>query len=408
MPVYEYTALDASGRKSSGLIDADSPLAARQRLRETGIFPVEVAEALLRADGDLSGRIPFARIFQRVKVSELAMATRQLSILLSAGVPLIGCLEAIISQSSNPAFKRVMAQVKDAINEGMGLAPALSRHPRLFSPMYVSMVEAGETSGSLDLVLDRLSDLMEQRQTLRNRLRAVLAYPIFMSFVGVIVVFFLLAFIVPNITSIFTEMRRALPPTTTALIAVSAFLQSYWWLLLLCIAGAAASLGRLRKTARGKRLWDKARLSLPVAGGVYHKILLARFGRTLATLLAGGVQLIPALGIVRSVLDNVVFQQSIDAAIEDIRAGRSLSGSLGRNKWFPPIVLQMIAVGEKSGDLEQMLDRIALTYEREAESLTVAFTSLLEPLMILVMGLLVGFIVISILLPIFEMSRMIR
>jgi len=408
MPVYEYTALDASGRKSSGLIDADSPLAARQRLRDTGIFPVEVGEALLRAGGDFSGRIPFTKIFQRVKVSELAMATRQLSILLGAGVPLIGCLEAIIGQTGNPSLKRVMAQVKDAINEGAALAPALARHPRLFSPMYVSMVEAGEASGSLDLVLDRLSDLMEQRQTLRNRLRAVLAYPVFMSFVGLIVVFFLLAFIVPNITSIFTEMRRALPPTTTALIAASSFLQSYWWIVLLCMAGAAALFGRLKNTARGKRLWDRIRLSLPVVGGVYHRILLARFGRTLATLLAGGVQLIPALGIVRSVLDNEIFKHSIDEAAEDIRAGRSLSGSLSQNEWFPPIVLQMIAVGEKSGDLEKMLDRISLTYEREAESQTIAFTSLLEPVMILMMGLLVGFIVISILLPIFEMSRMIR
>ncbi|RJR17559.1 MAG: type II secretion system protein GspF [Desulfobacteraceae bacterium] len=408
MPVYEYTALDVAGRKSSGLVDAESPVAARQRLRNSGVYPLDIREAISRSAGTMAERIPLARFFQRVRNSELAVATRQLSILIGAGVPLVGCLEAIIKQSTNQALKRIFAQVKESINEGSSLASALSRHPRLFSPMYVSMVEAGEASGSLDLVLERLAELTEQRQALTNRLRAVLAYPVFMSCVGIVVVFFLLAFIVPNITSIFGEMQRALPPSTTALIAVSSFLKAAWWAFPVGAVVFVAALRRVKKAERGRMIWDKLKLFMPLAGSVYQKILLARFGRTLGTLLAGGVQLLPALSIVRSILENEWFQKCIDSAINEIRGGRSLSGSLAQSRWFPPIVIQMIAVGEKSGDLEQMLNRIADTYEREAESFTVAITSLLEPLMILLMGLVVGFIVISILLPIFEMSQLIR
>jgi general secretion pathway protein F len=408
MPVYEYRALDPSGRKASGVLDAESPASAAQRLRNSGLFPSEIRETSSGKGSGVGVSMHPGRLFSRVKASELAAATRQLSILIGSGVPLVGCLEVLVSQNPNHELKRVISQVKDRINEGGTLAEALSMHPKVFSPMYVSMVEAGETSGSLDLVLERLADITEQREAMRARLRAALAYPLFMSLVGIAVVFFLLAFIVPNITTVFSEMRRSLPPATSALLAVSGFLRSWWWLLLGATIGSAIVMRRIVATGAGRRNWDRLRLVVPVFGKIYHKVLLARFGRTLGTLLAGGVRLIPALQIVRGILDNCCFQVCIDGAVEEIKAGSSLAGSLGKSKWFPPLIVQMIQVGEKSGDLEQMLNRSADSYEREAESVTMAVTSLLEPIMILVMGAVVGFIVISILLPIFEMSRLIR
>ncbi len=404
MPVYEYKVLDPSGRKSSGIIDAESAAMARRKLRSSGVYPVEVRESEARR----SGRIAVSGIFQRIREAELSTATRHISVLLKAGLPLLMALDAVIAQGGSAGLKRVLSQVKDAINQGGTLASALSEHPKVFTSAYVSMVRAGETSGTLDIVLERLAELGEQRMAFRSRLRAALAYPIFMSIIGVLVVFFLLTFIVPNITAVFEEMRRGLPPATKALIGLSTFMRDYWWALLLGLAALLASLARLVKTGPGRRRWDELKLVVPIAGKIYHKVLLARFGRNLGILLQGGVQLVPALSILRSIMDNVCFQDCLDRAKEEIQAGKSLSASLTGCKWFPPLAVQMVSVGERSGELEEMLVRCADSYEREAESMTVAATSLLEPVMILAMGLVVGFVVISILLPIFEMSRMIR
>lgn len=408
MPVYEYTALDGSGKSMNGIIDADSAMAARQRLRGSGVFPVEVKETSSRPRDLRSGPVSVSALLKRVKPVEVSVATRQLSILLAAGVPLVASLEALISQTTNPPLRKIMAQIKESVNEGNSLAYALSQHPRTFSNIYVNMVRAGEASGSLDVVLDRLADLGEHQQALKSRFKAALAYPVFMFFIGTLVLFFLITFIVPNITQIFREMHHTLPIPTIVLITVSNFLKSFWWLILLATVCGIVILRRLIKNPRGHYVWDGIKLRIPILGAVNRKMALARFGRTLGSLLQAGVPLISALQIVRNIVNNIIIADVIDNAVEEIEAGKSLAGSLSKSQWFPSIVVQMISVGEQSGELETMLSKVADTYERDVESQIMAMTALLEPVMILVMGLIVGFIVVSILLPIFEMNQMIR
>jgi general secretion pathway protein F len=409
MPVYEYTALDGAGKSVNGIIDADSAVAARQRLRGTGIFPVNVKETSTGpAKGAPSSSVSISNLFKRVTGGELSATTRQLSILLGAGVPLVGSLDALISQATNPLLKKILAEVKESINEGNSLAFSLSQHPKVFSQIYINMVRAGEASGSLDLVLERLAEFSEHQQAIRGRFKAALAYPVFMFFIGSLILFFLITFVVPNITGIFKDMEQTLPVPTIALIGVSNFLKSFWWLVLLALAGLIILARRLIKTPRGKQLWDGIKLQVPILGVINTKMAMARFGRTLGSLSRSGVPLLSALEIVRNIVNNVLIAEVIDNAMEEIQAGKSLATPLARSKWFPSIAIQMISVGEQSGELENMLDKIAEVYERETESQIMAMTSMLEPVMILVMGVAVGFIVISILLPIFEMNQMIR
>jgi general secretion pathway protein F len=408
MPVYEYTALDGSGKSVNGIIDADSPVAARQRLRGSGIFPIDVKETSSKPRDLRSGPVSVSALLKRIKPGEVSVATRQLSVLLGAGVPLVASLEALISQITNPLLKKIMAQIKESVNEGNSLAYALSSHHRIFSSVYVNMVRAGEASGSLDVVLDRLADLGEHQQALRGRFKAALAYPIFMFFIGSLVLFFLITFIVPNITQIFREMHQTLPIPTVVLINVSNFLKSFWWLILLAAAGCIVILRQLKNTPRGRYVWDEVKLRIPVVGPINNKMAVARFGRTLGSLLKAGVPLISALQIVRNIVNNAIIADVIDNTVDEIQAGKSLARPLAQSGWFPSMVVQMISVGEQSGELETMLSKIADTYDRDVESQIMAMTSMLEPVMILVMGLIVGFIVISILLPIFEMNQMIR
>lgn len=410
MPVFEYTALDRSGKSSNGIIDADSPVAARQKLRGSGMFPVEVKESASASapTGLSSGPVSVSGLFKRVKPGEVSVMTRQLSILLAAGVPLVGALDALLSQIVNPLLKKNLAQIKESVNEGNSLAFAISQHPKLFSNIYVNMVRAGEASGSLDVVLARLAEYGERQETLRGRFKAALAYPVFMCLIGSLVLFFLITFIVPNITQVFSEMHHTLPLPTVALICLSSFLKSFWWAVVLAGVGAVIAVKQLIKTSRGRYVRDKIKLKIPVLGNVNQKIALARFARTLGTLLESGVPLLTALDIVRNIVNNILIAEDIDNATEEIESGKSLAMPLRRSQWFPPIAVQMISVGEQSGELEAMLQKIADTYEKDVESQIMAMTSLLEPVMILTMGLVVGFIVISILLPIFEMNQMIR
>ncbi len=405
MPVYEYVALEASGKQLRGIIDADSPLTARQKLRGSGVFPVALNEAARREPRRTA---PLGRLLARVSPAELAAATRQLAVLLEAGMPLVTALDALVSQSFHPLLKRTLAQVKDSVNAGQSLAVSLAEHPRVFSPVYVNMVRAGEATGALDRVLGRLAHLAERRNALRGRLKAALAYPVFMFGVGVLVLFVLLTFIVPGIVEIFEEMRQALPWPTRLLLRLSALFTAFWWVLPAALAAAALPLRRAARTARGKKLLDELRLRLPLAGPITRRMALARFGSTLASLLHSGVALLPALDIGRSVLDHVPMAEVIERAVVEVEAGNSLAAALGQSRWFPPLAGQMIAVGERSGQLATLLERFADLQEQEAESRLMTLTALLEPVMILAMGAAVGFIVVAILLPLFEMNQFIR
>jgi len=408
MPVYEYTALKQSGKNVKGIIDADSVLAARQALRGSGVFPVDVKETSSTPKETVSYLTPVATLFKRVKPGELSAVTRQLATLLGAGLTLVESLNALISQATNPLLKKSMAQIKESVNQGNSLASSLSQHPKIFSQIYMNMVRAGEASGSLDMVLERLAEYTEHQEALRGRIRAALAYPIIMFVIGTVILFLLIAFIVPNITRVFSEMDQTLPLPTIALIGASNFLKSYWWVVLSFFGGCVVLVKRFAKSQKGRHIKDEIKLRIPVFGSINTKMAMARFGRTLGSLLQSGVPLLSGLQIVRNIVNNGLISRAIDDAIVQLEEGESLAAPLSRSPWFPPIAVQMISVGEKSGELHNMLNKIADIYERETESQVTALTSMLEPLMILAMGLAVGFIVVSILFPIFEMNQMIR
>jgi general secretion pathway protein F len=280
--------------------------------------------------------------------------------------------------------------------------------PGTFTPLYINMVNAGESSGALDIVLDRLADITEKQQALKNRIRAAMAYPILMSFIGILVLFLLLAFIVPNITSIFSDMNQTLPAPTLVLIKISNIFKSYWWMICIVAAAILLILNSIRKTAKGKYFFDKTKLFLPRFGLLAKKIAVARFARTLGSLLENGVSMLSALEIVKNIADNVLIANAIEAASIEVGKGQGLGVALAESNIFPELSIQMIQVGEQSGKLEIMLNKIADVYEDEVGNSIMAMTSLLEPVMILVMAVIVGFIVLSICLPIFEMSELVR
>ena len=407
MPVYEYTALDRAGKNVAGIIDADSTVAARQKLRASGKFPVQVKETTAKTKAEAAAGLPLPVLFNRVTPDDIHALTRQLATLLNAGIPLIGALDALMEQTTSPPLKKIIAQIKESVNEGNSLTFSLAKHPKLFSNIYINMVRAGEESGSLDVVLERLAEFGEHQQALKGRFQAALVYPIFMAIIGAGVLFFLLSFVVPNLTRIFTEMKQVLPLPTTILIWFSDFMRSYWWVIVLLLVIGILGIKEFIKRPKGRYIWDTLKLRLPVIGQINRKIALSRFGRTLGSLLQSGVPLITSLQIVRNIVNNVLIGEVIDEAMEDIQAGKSLNLALSRSLWFPPVFRQMVSVGEQSGDLEGMLHKIADAYEREVETRITGMTALIEPIMILMMAVVVGFIVISILLPIFEMNQMV-
>jgi general secretion pathway protein F len=408
MPVYEYTALNSGGKKIKGIIDADSKTVARQKIRQAGNYPVDIKESLTQKKSKKSKGIQLPQLGKRIKQQEIHVATRQLATLLGAGIPLVSALNGLLEQTTNPALRTILAQIKDGVNEGNSLTSALSEHPRLFSRIYINMVQAGEASGSLDVVLERLAEFGENQQALKGRIKAALIYPIFMGVVGIGVLFMLITFIVPSITKVIEGSNQVLPLPTIFLIKLSSILANYWWLLLILLAGAFIGIRMALNHPIGRRFWDKMKLTLPGLSDLNIKIASAGFGRTLSSLLDAGVPLFTSLGIVKNILNNVILSDVIEEAAEELEKGKSLSEILRKSKWFTPMLVQMIAVGEQSGELEKMLEKAAESYEKEIESKILALTSMIEPVMILTMGLVVSFIVISILLPIFEMNQLIN
>ncbi len=410
MPVYEYKALDIKGKNLRGIVNAESLSAARRKLRENNLFPFNLRETSAEEKSKTTaGRSVGDFLFKRVGLREISIMTSQLSTLLGAGLPLVSSLEALVSQTHNPQLKKTLAQIKEEINEGGSLARSLSRYPGIFSQFYINMVRAGEASGALDIVLERLADFNESQQALRGKIKAAFAYPLLMFLIGSIVLFFLTTFVVPRITDIFSEMNQTLPGITVFLISVSSFMKSFWLLLVLLIIGVFAALKyAFAKTIKGQYILDRIKLKIPLFGPLIHKIAVARFSRTLGTLLQNGVPMLTALSIAGNVVNNRLIADAVAEASKDVEEGQSISATLSKSTFFPPLVTQMISAGEQSGTLEKMLYKIADNLENEVDSDITILTSMLEPVMILIMGLLVAFIVISILLPIFEMNQLIR
>ncbi len=398
MPTFKYKAYNTGGKSVEGTIDASGVKDAVQTLKNTGLFPAEVSEST-------AGK---RRLFSRISSKDLALVTRQLSALLSSGTALSEALSVLGENTGSPEIRSILSRINESVAQGSSLARALEAHPKVFSPFYRGLVGAGEASGSLDKVLPRLADYMETRARIAAEIKAALTYPILMIFVGAGILSFLFAFVIPKITRMFEESQGSLPVITKVLIAISALFRNYSPLL----AGAAVvcwwALRRYLKSEKGRARKDALILRVPLAGRLLSHFYIASLSNTLGSLLKGGVQMLKALEITKEVVDNAVFARVLDGAIRDCAEGSPLSSSLKRHRVIPPIVAHMVSVGERSGNLDEMLLKTAEAYELEFESGVKKALSLLEPILILVMGLAVGFIVLAILLPIFELNQIIR
>ncbi len=408
MPVYQYKALNQKGKTVSGIIDTESATSARLKLRASNIYPTEIKEVYATDDAGESKSSPALHFFSRVSQGEIAMITRQLSTLVGAGFPLVHAIATLIPQSESTAFRKVLSQIKDTIEEGSSFAGALSLYPDTFSPVYINMVRAGETAGTLEIVLDQLADLMERQQELNDKIKSSMFRPILQTLLAIGVVYFMLTYIVPKITGIFEGMNRVLPMPTRILISASQFLQSYWWLLLGLIIISFVTFSRIKKTTKGRYSLDKSYLTMPFFGQLVKKIATARFSRTLGSLLENGVPMLTALGIVKNVVGNVLIADVVEMATKEVEKGNGLGRALENSKLLPHLSVQMIQVGEQSGHLEAMLSKVADVYEKDVESTMTSLTSLIEPISMLFMGIIVGFIMLSIVLPILEINQLVR
>lgn len=404
MAVFEYKGLDLRGKNTTGVIDADNPRQARSKLRQNGIFPTEVMSA--KAAAEVQAREAFS-FGQKVSLSETALMTRQMATLTGAGLSIMESLAALIEQTENRVSKKVWVDVRESVKEGSTFADALSRHPKVFSNLYCHMVRAGEASGALDKILLRIADYLENQVRLRGKIFSMMTYPILMMVVSGLILLFLVAYVVPKVTSIFDDLNQALPLPTIILLNISDFVIAYGWLLFLLTGVAFFFVKRHIGTPVGREQYDRISLKIPLFGRIIKMVAISRFTKTLATLLASGVQLLKALEIVEQVVGNTVLEKAIREARANIREGESIADPLKRSGLFPPLVTHMISIGEKSGELETMLQKVSEAYDNEVETVVTGMTSLLGPLMILGMGFAILFIVLAILLPIFEVSQMV-
>ncbi len=410
MAVFEYKGYDSKGKFVRGMHEADGVKALRIALRKQGIYLSEYYDERDKKNsslrGKLSGDVDLSRYFpQRISVQEVAVATRQLATLMNAGIPLVEALAALVDQVESKALKRVLSTVKQKVNEGISLADALAEHPRAFSPLYINMIRAGESSGAMDVVLFRLADFTEGQSRLRSKIMGTMMYPIIMVVVGIGILGILFTVVIPRITLIFKNAKAQLPLPTRMLIASSDIARNYWWLLLLLsIAFFFLARAYLRSDS-GRARADAFALKAPIFGVIVRMLAVGRFARTLGTLLSSGVPLLSALDIVKNVVTNTVLTEAIEDVRVAVREGASIAEPLRRSKQFPPIVVHMVAIGERSGALEDMLAKIADSYEQQVELRVNMLTTLLEPLMILIMGGGVGFIVFSVLMPILQLNQ---
>ena len=403
MPTFRYKAYNAAGGSVAGIVDAESERQALQQLKGQGLMPREVHEE--GATENVSASFSFQR---GISAADLALFTRRLATLVASSVPLFEAMGSLYEQEESGKLKQVLARVRDRIAEGASLSRAFAAEPRTFGESYVSMVAAGEASGALDAVLERLADFLEEQEQVRGRVTSALAYPILMVLVGGGVMLFLLTAVIPKIIAIFEDSKAALPLITIALIKLSHFLRGWWWIPA-GLAIASVPLYRkamLRDDLRLKR--DYLLLRIPVAGSMLQRLILSRFARVLGLLLSSGVPIIRALEITSEVLVNRVYRAFLREVMEEVAQGGSLSGSLRKSPLFPPLLVHLAAVGEKSGALEAMLLKAGIAYEREFNSGLTRLMGLMEPLLVLAMGVAVGTVVMAVLLPIFELNQLIK
>ena len=414
MPVYEYIGRSAGGKSVKGVMDVENVRSLKAALRREKVFLTEyhatsgkggrgkVRAGIKQKAG--SRDVNLRDMLIRVTPMDVAEMTRQLATLQKAGVPLVDSLTALVEQTENPKMKRALSRVRTDVNEGLSLHQALEKHPHIFGETYSNMVRAGESSGTLELVLQRLADFTEAQVRLRNKIIGALTYPVIMMIIASFIVAAMMILVVPKITIMFEDLGADLPFITKVLIFLSDTLSSWWPMLILMLIGLGYLFKRWQETENGRERWDRFVLRVPVLGQLARKIAIARFSRTLGTLLNAGVPLLTAMIIVENVVDNKVLAQVISDARNAIREGDSIAGPLKRSEAFPPMVVHMVAIGERSGELENMLTNVSESYENQVDTQVNALTSVLEPIMIVGMGIVVAFLVAAILLPMMKLT----
>jgi general secretion pathway protein F len=414
MPMYAYKGLATNGKNVTGMREADTPKTLRHVLRKDGVLVTsfELSKGGKHAKdqnakkGGLSKDVDLGSVFGGVKKTEIAAFTRQMATLIRAGIPLAEALGALVEQLSNIRLKTAVSEVRTNVNEGMALADALAKHPKMFDELFVSMVRAGEVAGNLDEVLTRLADFLESAQKLKSKIQGAMIYPMVMLVVGVGIMSVLMVKVIPEITSMFTQQGKTLPLNTRILIASSGFFgRNLLWIFLALVIGGVL-FAKWKGSKEGKPIWHRFVLNLPVLGELIRTINVGRFARTLGTMLQSGVPMLRSLDTAKQIVGNVHIQAAIEEAKKAVTEGESLAATLKKSGQFPATMIHMTAVGERAGQLEQMLERVATTYETEVDTKLSRFTALLEPLMLVLMGGAVAFIVFSILQPIMDLGQL--
>ncbi len=405
MAKFKYTAVDKSGKRIQDTVTADSQAAASAALRRLGLQVQSLSEEKGFSFG-LGGGKGTPR--PRVSSQDLVIFTRQFSTMIGAGLPVMECLDILGEQAEDPGFKAVLSQISGDVRSGSDLSDALGKHKKIFPEIYVNMVRAGEASGQIDVILQRLAEYQEASEALKREIKSAMTYPVVSIVMVLGITIFLLVFIIPKFKKMFADMGVPLPKPTVMVLAISDFMINFWYLIFGTVTAVVVGIGYYKKTPGGRYVWDSMMLKAPVFGDLFQKVALSRFSRTFSTLLRSGVPILGALEIVSSTSGNAIVEQALAESRESIRQGENLAKPLAKYAVFPPMVVRMIQVGERSGALETLLEKISEFYDQQVSATVEALTSLIEPLMIGVMGFLVGGIVLSIFLPIFEMQKALR
>jgi len=399
-PIYEYEAMSRGGERVAGRIEADRSNIAAKQLKESGYYVTSIKE--VQEKKDLGSVL---KASGRVKTKDLTIFSHQFAAMIDAGISLVNAFNILYEEAEHPKLKEVIREIQEDIETGSSLSDAMSRHPKVFPELYCQLVRAGETGGVLNTVLNQLAAHYDKQEEINGKVKSALYYPITILVIAVFVVIFLVVKIVPTFVGMFNSSGAALPLPTRILLGASDFLQTYWWALLLGIGGLLAIFYSYRQTPSGELQLDKLILKIPVIGNMMQKVILSRFSSTLAILLGSGVDLISSLNIVEDVVGNKVYANALVEARGQVREGVSFSRPLANMPIFPSILVQMVKIGEESGNLEMMLNKVSNFYDREVGNAVEASISLIEPLMIVFLAGVVGFIVISIVLPMFEMFQ---
>jgi general secretion pathway protein F len=407
VPIFEYRAVDNAQRASKGIIDADTPREARLKLRARQLYVTDITEAKKRRERRIAIKgVTGVDTPNKTRTDQVAAATRQMASLLAAGIPLAEGLRMVIEQAPDKKFEAMVRDVREKVTQGLTLADATSLHPAYFTDLYANMVRAGESSGALDKVMSRLANFLQVQSRLRNKVGAAMIYPMIMVIIGVIVVVVLMSVVVPKVTQLLRGRGEELPLPTQILITVSDAVVNYWLFMLLGALAVVVVFQLFVNSDRGGLLWDRFKLRIPVMGDLLRKQAVARFATTLATLLRSGVPALEAIDVTQKVVDNRVLNNALTDVHSHVLEGTDIATPMKMSGVFPPMVCYMVGVGEQAGNLEEMLERVADSYDEEVELATQKLTSVIEPLIIVVLAVIVAGIVVAIVLPLLQLQQM--